>query len=565
MKIKRFISTVLFGLLLFGNTLFATNLDSLQELIATTESDTHEVSLLCKLAWELKHTDHEGAFANLEKAQGLAESIEFPSGKAKTHLYRGMIQTWTGEMVEADRELHLALVIYQKLRDQNGIGKAWNKLGILYFYQGDYKKAISHYEKALEHFTDQQAIAMCHNNMALSYKSLGETDRYLASLLRATKTFEKIGDLHNTCLVYGNIGSFYRSIDEYDKSIEYYQKAANLLPESSELEVQASIQMGLGLAFEAAKKPEAAISAYQASIAYAKRGGFELEEAMALNNLANFYEQKEEFEKATERYEASLAIFEKLKNTKFQAAVMNNLAEIHHKQGDLQSSIQYMHRSLELALESGDLENISTIYKNLGELYEEAGSPEKALRYQKKYVQVKDSLLDAVKLKEIIALEIEYEAQLRAAELLETKLEKEEFKAMNSKLWLGFGLFGLCLFLAATIVIWQRRAIKTLRKDHFDVAFAYAHLKGRMEGAFANGGSGAGSSSGNLPPSFETLSKREIEVFLCLANGLPNKAIAEELHISVDTVRTHAKNIYSKLNLKNRRMVMQMAHEFALI
>ncbi len=567
---KRFTILALVGLLFLGNSVFAMNLDSLKDLIATTSSDTHEVSLLCKLAWETRYTAPDEALVYLDKGLNLAESVNFPSGKAKSHLYRGMIQTAQGSLEEAEVELNLALKTYKGLRDEDGIGKSWNKMGILSYYRGEYKQAISRYEKALEHFTDQRAIAMCHNNMALALKSLGEMDRYLASLIRARKTFEKIGDLRNTCLVYGNIGSFYRSIGEFGKSIEIYQKAADLIPESDDLEVQASIQLGLGLAYESAEKRDEAIVAYQAAVALSRKAGLELDEAIALNNLANSYEAKQEYDKATERYEESLALLEKLKNTRLQASVLNNLSEVQHKQGHLQSAIQYMHRALELALEAGDLQNISIIYKNLGELYEEAENPEEALRYQKKYVQVKDSLLDETKLKEIIALELAYESERRDSELAETTLERNVIASTNSWLWLVLGLLGFCLGIAAVVVVWQRRAITTLRNEHFDVAIAYADVKARLEQikaskiAAPSAAPAPSSVRRSLPPAFETLSKREIEVFLCLANGMPNKAIADELHISVDTVRSHAKNIYGKLNLKNRGMVMQMAHEFGL-
>ncbi len=48
------------------------------------------------------------------------------------------------------------------------------------------------------------------------------------------------------------------------------------------------------------------------------------------------------------------------------------------------------------------------------------------------------------------------------------------------------------------------------------------------------------------------LSQREKEIFEALLNGLPYKEIADRHFISVNTVKTHAKKIYSKLSIKNR-------------
>lgn len=47
----------------------------------------------------------------------------------------------------------------------------------------------------------------------------------------------------------------------------------------------------------------------------------------------------------------------------------------------------------------------------------------------------------------------------------------------------------------------------------------------------------------------DNLSQREIEIICCVAKGLSNKEIAEELYISVHTVMTHRRNIARKLNI----------------
>jgi DNA-binding NarL/FixJ family response regulator len=55
-----------------------------------------------------------------------------------------------------------------------------------------------------------------------------------------------------------------------------------------------------------------------------------------------------------------------------------------------------------------------------------------------------------------------------------------------------------------------------------------------------------------LDESRPALSEREIEILKLIAHGLKNKAIAEELKISENTVKYHLKHILQKLNLKNR-------------
>lgn len=48
------------------------------------------------------------------------------------------------------------------------------------------------------------------------------------------------------------------------------------------------------------------------------------------------------------------------------------------------------------------------------------------------------------------------------------------------------------------------------------------------------------------------LSRRERQIMHLLLEGIPNKDIAEQLHVSERTVKFHCGNIYKKLNIENR-------------
>jgi DNA-binding NarL/FixJ family response regulator len=51
----------------------------------------------------------------------------------------------------------------------------------------------------------------------------------------------------------------------------------------------------------------------------------------------------------------------------------------------------------------------------------------------------------------------------------------------------------------------------------------------------------------------ELLTAREAEVLELLQSGRSNGEIAHELHVSVETVRTHARRVYRKLGVRTRR------------
>jgi LuxR family maltose regulon positive regulatory protein len=66
-------------------------------------------------------------------------------------------------------------------------------------------------------------------------------------------------------------------------------------------------------------------------------------------------------------------------------------------------------------------------------------------------------------------------------------------------------------------------------------------------------------------PLIEPLSERELEVLKLLGTELTGPEIARELMVSLNTMRTHTKNIYSKLGVNNRRAAVRRAEELYLL
>jgi DNA-binding NarL/FixJ family response regulator len=67
-----------------------------------------------------------------------------------------------------------------------------------------------------------------------------------------------------------------------------------------------------------------------------------------------------------------------------------------------------------------------------------------------------------------------------------------------------------------------------------------------------------------LPPGYNDLSDREREILALIGAGRSNTEIADELFISMATVKTHVRHVFAKLDLRDRAQAVVAARDAGL-
>jgi NarL family two-component system response regulator LiaR len=96
--------------------------------------------------------------------------------------------------------------------------------------------------------------------------------------------------------------------------------------------------------------------------------------------------------------------------------------------------------------------------------------------------------------------------------------------------------------------------VRAIRTVHRGEALLHPAVAARLMDEFATGGD-----SGASAPGPDPLTPREHEVVELIARGLSNKRIALELAISERTVKSHVRNVLTKLRLTDRTQVAMHA------
>jgi NarL family two-component system response regulator LiaR len=61
------------------------------------------------------------------------------------------------------------------------------------------------------------------------------------------------------------------------------------------------------------------------------------------------------------------------------------------------------------------------------------------------------------------------------------------------------------------------------------------------------------------------ISKRELEVLQLMSKGLSNQEIAEQLFVSLNTIKTHVSKLFEKLDVKRRTQAIEKAKRLSII
>jgi LuxR family transcriptional regulator, maltose regulon positive regulatory protein len=108
-------------------------------------------------------------------------------------------------------------------------------------------------------------------------------------------------------------------------------------------------------------------------------------------------------------------------------------------------------------------------------------------------------------------------------------------------------------------------AARGIFPEYIDRLLAVIGKPPNLEAGLMGGADQSGVGGPLMLASGERLSEREIEVLRLMARGATNQAIADQLVITVGTVKSHINHILGKLEARNRTEAVARAREWGLL
>jgi tetratricopeptide (TPR) repeat protein len=360
--------------------------------------DSNLVKLYIDIAKEYEETSNlDSAIFYSQKSFDLAQKIKFQKGVADALSYLGEFKEWKGAKQEALKHYTEAYLIYNQLNNRARVATMLNYIGVVYDYLGEFDKALQYLFQSAqikEDIRNLSGLADVYNDIGIVYEQMKELKKSLEYYTKSLQILEnnklsprKISNIYN------NIGVIYYDQSQFDKALENFNKS---------LEIRKSI-----------KSPKIESSYY---------------------NIANVYFHKKEFTKALELYTKALSLVSEEKSLQKISNYHTTIGQTYMHLQKYDSAAKYIQTGHEIAKKYNYKYAELYAYFIKGKLDSAQNNYKEAFETQKKYVFLKDSILNSEKVAQIAKYQTAYETERKMAENEILKKDKEKQYAENKLL-----------------------------------------------------------------------------------------------------------------------------------
>jgi signal transduction histidine kinase len=393
MKFKCFIITgffcCLFSIIVFSQDKQA---DSLLTILSKAKEDTNKVYMLTVIAKKLSYMgDDANALEYANKAMELAKKLNLTSTVAQSYETLSTVYTNAENMAESDKNLYMALKLYEELGDKEHSADCLTWIGFNSYWQENYDRSFNAYSTALK-------------------------------LYKETGSDKSRGFLH--CYIF--IANIYRIQKKYTEALEYNST-------------------GLKLSLLRGDKQMAAN-------AYSCMGDILSAQITSGQSIRNSNELSAVLKEALKNYIESLNNFRDVQDYGGMGDSYQHLAEINTRLHQFLEAQKYADSAFMIAKKISSKDNLGKSYLVQAKLDSAQGNYKRAYGQYKLYILYRDSLLNEETTKKSLQTKLQYEFDKKEDSLKQKQIITEtKLTAQKKQKYLYWG--SLVLLAALTLLV----------------------------------------------------------------------------------------------------------------
>ncbi len=426
-----------------------------------------------------------------------------------------------------------------------------NQLGLLFFSQSDYFTAEKYFRLSADAYVkagDSSGMAEQISNIGVVNEVTGRFDKAVENYLEALSIFKKLDNKTAASNIYNNLGIVNKMTGNYEQAVSCYKQ---VISTQGVDDMGASALNNIAVVFEAQQRYDSALLYYKSAFEkYILLGDVE-HQAVVTNNIGNIYLMRNDYVKARIMFNKALRMHRDKGSPMGELHVLRNLGKLALAENRLSEARSYLELCEEQSKNNPFTDYRRQIAGLLAELYEKQKLYEKAVYKLKEYNCLNDSILRKENTEAVNRLQAKYNLREKADQIEILHLNSKVQEKRITVQWLLIGIMTVLFFLGLIIfALVQKRKNEQIEQMQNNIHEYLSQLDVLKQIT----GEKKELSKEILADRLKQfqLTEREIDVLMQIRKGHKNDEIAENLFVSVNTVKTHTKNLFLKLDVRNR-------------
>ncbi len=320
----------------------------------------------------------------------------------------------------AEHHYSIALNIIKETNNIEKIANCLYGIGHSHKRRNNYQEALVNFNKILElkdEGDDKVKKSQAYSQISTIYQALGDYQRAFDNQMKALLIYERKNDLLGIANSNYNLGTIFYYQNQYERSLEFYLKAKSIVDDLQNEKFDYSCSAALGSVHEKLKNNEESLKYNMLSLQLAEKQEYKTGIAYSKGNIAMNYLTQGDFSKAEKYLKESIALKHELGDRYGTLGNGIDLSQLYILWEKPKMAIPILEKALDLAITVESKNRESDIYKRFASVYDELNNPVKSHFYMKKYVALKDSLLNEKTLEEMGQSQKRYEVQTKEHEI----------------------------------------------------------------------------------------------------------------------------------------------------
>ena len=445
--------------------------------------------------------------------------------------------------------LDYALHLSKQIKYNTGTAISLNYKGLAYRYNHEYLKSIKYHKEAVDYFKNSWDVLSRIknlNSLGVSYRRMNIEEEAIKCYFEALQLSEKEEHSNSMAISLNGIGNAYINLEKYDDAIRYFKLAISIEKANKNVRGIGYDYSNIGEVYMYKEMYDSSYVYHMKSLEIAKKISYKDNEAIVYNTLGQMFQHQKEYSKSVEYFEKAIPILRKYKSRRYLCNSLINLGVNQTNLSDFDKSKNNITEGLSIANEISSKENIILGHDALSNLYKVTNNFKSALNEHLVMTAYRDSMFNLQSENSIKAIEINYESEKKDEQIKRLHLES---KVQKSKIVIQFLVIAILAGIAIFSFIFYRMRMKNKTLEIKDMRYKIEEYITHISSLEDNESNNESSFVINKEYG---LSAREEEVLSHIAQGLKNQEIADKMFVSLSTVKTHTKNIFDKLDVRNR-------------